>query len=119
MLRNTTFNLPDDLMQQAKAYAAQHGTTVTALVREHLARVTGYRATPPASNDLLVAFSEGRMTKEAAVAALGLRDYSDLLLALGARGLGMPSLPKHEETAMVDTMVALLGAPPPGAGTAR
>ena len=30
------------------------------------------------------------MTKEAAVKALGLRDYTQILLALGERGLPMP-----------------------------
>lgn len=109
MMRNTTFDLPDDLVQRAKSYAAQHGTTVTALVRDHLERVTGYRSSQPRGDDPLVMFSEGRMTKEAAVAALALRDYSDLLLALGARGLPMPGLPTHEVEAMADTMVRLLG----------
>ncbi|MCW3477533.1 hypothetical protein [Limobrevibacterium gyesilva] len=109
MMRNTTFNLPNDLVQHAKAYAAQHGTTVTALVRDHLERVTGYCAARPQQDDPLMAFSEGRMTKEAAVAALGLRDYSDLLLALGERRLLTPSLPRHEVEAMADTMVRLLG----------
>ena len=47
-------------------------------------------AEPPRSDDPLVAFSEGRMTKEAAVKALGLRDYTQILLALGERGLPMP-----------------------------
>lgn len=34
--RNITFNLPADLIRQAKVYAAQHDTTVNALVRELL-----------------------------------------------------------------------------------
>ena len=109
MMRNTTFNLPDDLVRHAKAYAARHGTTVTALVREHLERVTQYRDAQPPQADALIAFSEGRMSKEAAVAALGLRDYSDLLLSLGERGLPMPGLPRHEVEAMADTMVRLIG----------
>lgn len=113
MLRNTTFNLPDDLVQHAKAYAAEHGTTVTALVRNHLERVTGYRVARQQATDPLAAFSEGRTTKEAAIAALGLRDYSDLLLCLGQAGLPMPSLPRHEVEAMADTMVRLLGRESP------
>ena len=40
MLKNTTFNLPDELVARAKSYAAAHGTTMTALVREHLEAVT-------------------------------------------------------------------------------
>jgi len=34
--RNITFNLPTDLVREAKIYAAQHDTTVNALVRELL-----------------------------------------------------------------------------------
>jgi len=107
MRRNTTLNLPDELVQHAKAYAARHGTTMTALIREHLERVTGYRAAPPQIDDPLVAFSEGRMTKEAAIKATGVRDYAQLLLSLGERNLPMPRLPGHEVEAMADTLVRL------------
>jgi plasmid stability protein len=34
--RNITFNLPDDLIRRAKIYAAQHDTTVNAVVRRLL-----------------------------------------------------------------------------------
>lgn len=34
--RNVTFNLPVDLMRQAKIYAAEHDTTLNAVVRELL-----------------------------------------------------------------------------------
>lgn len=34
--RNVTFSLPIDLMRQAKIYAAEHDTTVNAIVRELL-----------------------------------------------------------------------------------
>ena len=34
--RNITFNLPADLLKQVKVYAAQHDTTVNALVRQLL-----------------------------------------------------------------------------------
>jgi len=34
--RNITFNLPVELIQQAKVYAAQHNTTMNALLRELL-----------------------------------------------------------------------------------
>ena len=107
MMRNTTLNLPDALVQHAKAYAAQHGTTMTALIRDSLERVTGYQAEKLRSDDPLVAFSEGRMTKEAAVKALGVRDYTQILLALGERGLPMPRLPSHEVEAMADTFVRI------------
>ncbi len=34
--RNVTFHLPVDLLRQAKVYAAEHDTTVNAIVRELL-----------------------------------------------------------------------------------
>lgn len=108
-MRNTTFNLPDELVQHAKAYAAQHGTTMTALVRDHLERITGYRSAPPEPGDPSTVFSGGRMSKEAAIKALGLRDYAQLLLMLGERNLPLPRLPPHEVEAMVDTFVRLCG----------
>jgi hypothetical protein len=107
MMRNTTLNLPNDLVQSAKAYAAQHGTTMTALVREHLERITGYSEEQERTNDPLVAFSEGRMAKEAAIRALGLRDYAQLLVCLGERNLFLPKLPPHELEAMTDTFIGL------------
>ena len=61
MMRNTTLNLPDSLVQHAKSYAAQHGTTLTAFLRDNLEQVTGYQAESPRADDPLAAFSEGRM----------------------------------------------------------
>ncbi len=42
--RNITFNLPADLIREAKIYAAQHDTTVNALVRELLEEKVNARA---------------------------------------------------------------------------
>ena len=95
MLRNTTFNLPDDLVSRAKAYAASHGTTLTAIVRDHLEAVT-LDDKLGAAEDPLMAFSQGRMTKEQAVKDLGLRDYAELLVRLGEADLPLPGLPAHE-----------------------
>ena len=71
--RNTTFNLDDELVQRGKAYAAAHGTTLTALVRDHLTKVTGYEPNEGA-NDPLVAFSKGAIDKAQAIEQAGLRD---------------------------------------------
>jgi plasmid stability protein len=95
MLRNTTFNLPDELISRAKAYAATHGTTLTALIREHLEAVTSTRSNQD-FDDPLVAFSKGLTTKEQAIRTLGLRDYAELLVALGDADLPLPKLPPHE-----------------------
>jgi hypothetical protein len=39
--RNITFSLPGDLVRQAKVYAAQHDTTMNALVKEVLEEKLG------------------------------------------------------------------------------
>ena len=106
MKRNTTFNLPDDLIQRAKVYAAEHDTTLTAIVRSHLEQVTGY--VPDAGReDPLLAFSKGEIGKAEAIQKAGLRDYAELLMALGQRRLSLPTLPPHEVRAMTDTFLRL------------
>ena len=50
--RNTTLNLPEELIAQAKSYAAVRGTTVTAIVRSHLEAVTRGQAPRPAEGAL-------------------------------------------------------------------
>ena len=45
------------------------------------------------SNDPLIAFSAGRISKEQAIEALRLRDYASLLIMLGAADLPLPRLP--------------------------
>ena len=40
MLKNTTMNLPDELVARVRAYAAQNQTTMTAIVREHFEAIT-------------------------------------------------------------------------------
>jgi plasmid stability protein len=39
--RNITFNLPTEIIRQAKIYAAEHDTTINALVRELLQDMVG------------------------------------------------------------------------------
>lgn len=95
MLKNTTFNLPDELVARTKAYAAAHGTTMTAIVREHLETVTREGAAPVAP-DPLVAYSRGLLSRADAIRALGLRDHAALLVALGDADLPMPMPPRHE-----------------------
>lgn len=95
MLRNTTFNLPDELVARAKSYAAAHGTTMTALVREHLEVITSDGANPIA-DDPLLAFSQGQLARNEAIRLLGVRDYAELLVALGDADLPMPLPPPHE-----------------------
>jgi hypothetical protein len=70
-------------------------------------RIVGVEHVP---TDALAEFSAGRMTKEAAVRALGLHDYAQLLLALGESGLPLPRLPADRIAAMQKTFVSLLEA---------
>jgi hypothetical protein len=60
------------------------------------------------SADALLEFAHGRMSKERAVLALDLRDYAQLLLALGERGLTPPRLPPEQVAAMQKIVVGLL-----------
>jgi len=59
-------------------------------------------------NDALLAFSEGRISKEQAIDALDLHDYAQLLIALGERGLQLPRLPEEQIAEMQKTFVRLL-----------
>lgn len=95
MLRNTTLNLPDQLVTRARAYAAANGTTLTAMIREHLEAVTsdGKDETP---DDPLLAYAKGKLAWREAIKALRLRDYSELLVLLGDADLPMPLAPAHE-----------------------
>jgi plasmid stability protein len=95
MLRNTTLNLPDDLVSRTKAYASAHGTTMTAIIREHLEAVTSSGAAS-ATDDPLRAYSRGRLSRNDAIRLLGLRDFAGLLVSLGDADLPMPLPPSHE-----------------------
>lgn len=94
MLKNTTFNLPTELVAKAKAYAAEKGTTMTSIVREHLEAVTSSGTVP--EDEPLRAYSERRLSRNEAIRRLGMRDHTELLVALGDAGLPMPLAPAHE-----------------------
>lgn len=53
-------------------------------------------------------YSEGRLSREDAIQRLGLRDYAELLVALGDAGLSMPIASEAEIEAQVETFVNLL-----------
>ena len=106
MLKNTTFNLPEELMARAKAYAANHGTTVTAIIRGHLEAVTS-TASHGSTEGPLTAYSAGRLSRNEAIRQLGLRDYAQLLIALGDADLPIPRPPAHELENQAATFVGL------------
>lgn len=47
-------------------------------------------------DDPLLAYSQGRLVRSEAIRLLGLRDYADLLVALGDADLPMPLPSAHE-----------------------
>lgn len=95
MLKNTTLNLPAELLAKAKAYAASQGTTLTAVIRAHLEAVTA-RGEVRVADDPLLAYSQGKLGRDEAIRLLGFRDYAELLVALGDADLPMPLPPAHE-----------------------
>jgi plasmid stability protein len=58
--RNITFSLPTDLIRKAKVYAAEHDTTINALVRELLQdKLQSASRTRAAAERLLAIAKEG------------------------------------------------------------
>lgn len=92
--RNTTLNLPEALIARTKAYAAAQGTTMTAIVRSHLQAITAEPEHP--MEDALHAYATGMIRRDEAIRRAGVRDYADLLVALGDAGLAPPRPPEHQ-----------------------
>jgi hypothetical protein len=106
MLKNTTMNLPDELVARVRAYAAENRTTMTAIVREHFEAITEPEK-DISDEDPLLAYSKGLLSKREAVRRLGLRDYADLLVTLGDADLPMPLPPAHEIENQAATFVKI------------
>ena len=56
--RNITFNLPADLVRQAKVYAAEHDTTINSLIRELLQEKLSREGRTRNAVDRLLALAE-------------------------------------------------------------
>lgn len=93
MKRNTTLNLPADLIARTRAYAATHGTTMTHLIQSHLEAITA--APESEETSALELYAEGRIGARDACRELGLRDGAELIIALGQKGLDLPLPPNH------------------------
>lgn len=104
--RNTTLQLPEELIARTRAYAAAHGTTMTHLIQSHLEKITA-SAEADVGNDVLRLYSEGRLGTRDACRRLGLRDGSELLLALAERHLPVPLPPPHVIEAQAEEFVQL------------
>ena len=106
MLKNTSMNLPEELVTRVKTYAAQNRTTMTAIVREHFEAITEPDG-EISDEDPLLAYSKGLLSRKDAVRRLGLRDYADLLVALGDADLPMPLPPAHDIESQAATFAKL------------
>lgn len=93
MKRNTTLNLPADLIDRTRAYALMHGTTMTKLIEDYLSRITA----PPetVASSVLLQYSEGKLSVRDACRLGGYRDSAELLLALAEVRLPFPRPPRH------------------------
>jgi plasmid stability protein len=56
--KNITFSLPEDLIRRAKVYAAQHGTSVNAMVELSLERVVSAEDRHAAAVERLIRAAE-------------------------------------------------------------
>lgn len=55
----------------------------------------------------LLAYSQGRLARNEAIRLLGLRDYAELLVALGDADLPMPLPPPHDVEKQAETFAKL------------
>ncbi len=98
---NLTVTVNADLLRAAKIYAAQQGTSISRIVRQHLAELVGQQARL-ADDDVLARFAQDRIGRQEAMRALGV-DYGTLLELLAARGLALPRVPDQQADAMAAT----------------
>ena len=102
---NLTVSLNADLLKSAKVYSAEHGVSISKLVRDHLAELTGHGT--GTSGDALEDFSRGLIGRKDAMRMLGVT-YFELLDMLAKRGLKLPTLPNGELQQMARGMNRLL-----------
>jgi hypothetical protein len=105
MFKSTILDLPEPLIAKVKDYANTHHTTMTALIIEQLEAVTSFK-----SDDPLIMFSRGLITKEEAIRLTEVRDYAGLLISLGDADLPLPSLPQSEIDKQATEFVEILSA---------
>jgi hypothetical protein len=112
---NITFALDESLVAAAKATAARHGTSISALVRtalEQQVSVDGAIAAGGASGVLqaLVQYSMGRAPRIVTMQTLGIDDYAVLLCLLNLAQLPHPVVPLAVREEMARGMVSVLKA---------
>ena len=102
---NLTVSIDAELLRAAKTYAARTGTSISRIVREHLAEVTGLRPRPE-DDDVLARYARNEIGRHEALRALGV-DYGTLLELMAERGLAIPRVPDEEAEAMARTLARI------------
>ena len=102
---NLTINLDADLLKTAKVYSAEHGVSISKLVRDYLSELTGFSVGP--TGDPLWDFSKGFIGRKDAMRMMGV-SYFELLDLLAEKGLKLPSLPDKEISQMAQDMNRIL-----------
>ncbi len=110
---NITFSLDEELIGAAKALAARHGTSVTAIVRAALEQQVALEqqsVAPGATGVMrvLMDYSAGRVPRGVAMSELGLDDYAGLIHLLSIAGLPHPVVPLSTRKSMAQKMVQML-----------
>jgi hypothetical protein len=102
---NLTVTIDAELLRAAKIYAARTGTSLSRIVREHLAEVTGLR--PRAEDDdALTRYARDEIGRHEAMRALGV-DYGTLLDLMAERDLSIPRVPEQDAEAMARTFARI------------
>jgi hypothetical protein len=107
---NLTVTIDAALLRAVKVHAARTGTSITRIVREHLAEVTGLQ--PRADDDdILARYARAEIGRHEGMRTLGV-DYGTLLEMMAKRGLSVPRVPVQEAEAMARTFAQVWrGAP--------
>ncbi|MGH6914609.1 MAG: DUF6364 family protein [Geminicoccales bacterium] len=98
---NLTVTIDAELLRAAKVHAARTGTSISRIVRQHLAEVTGLQPRPE-DDDVLARYARDQIGRHEAMRALGV-DYGTLLELMAERGLAVPRVPDQEAEAMART----------------
>jgi len=100
-----SLNIEDNLLQQAKIYAAAKDTTLTQVVKESLAEIIK-TSDSDKKQAILKRYSKNELSRKETMALLGV-DYGELIVMMVDNDLSLPSLPEPEIKAMAATFVKI------------
>ena len=83
---NITIHLDDETHRVAKLYAAEHGTSISEVFRQHIRSI----ATPAAIAGAVQRYSRGQMPVKDTMSAMGLQTREELYEAVANAGLDLP-----------------------------